>query len=231
MNINRNRIGVCPVDYSGCSIVSIDDVDKFRSKAKKSLTFEYIVKVDGKTLGDIEQMVSNNSFNLQDPEHRSKSEQIDQQIAGKIGEVAFQYIADEDGLNVEWLADDRNGYAFDHLLVGDNNKYGIELKTAQMSSRKQNIPIRAKEYELQPKHSFEQDGIMTDVLVFAYIDYDGSSYYVGFEGTEPVKKDANGILSREHKTLYNGDLFVYDSKYIRHKLSDIDKDVMLNKLD
>lgn len=229
MNINKNRVGVCPVSYEGCEIVDPYYIDAFKNRFEESPSFEYAVKIDGKSLGDIESMVGNNSFNLQDPEHRNKDEQVEQQIAGKLGEVAFQYIADEVGLDVEWL-DDKNGYAFDNLLIGDGDEFGVEVKVAQMSSKGHNVPIRGGKFDSRPKHAFRQDGLMTDVLVFAYLSYDGGAYYVGFEGCEPVAEESNGLLSREHKTLYNGDLFLYESRYIRHRITDIDKDILLDKL-
>lgn len=230
----RNYISDVPVSLEGCEIV--EPKSKAFDEYVQSPTFEYAVKVDGWTLGEIEELESKRSIYLQDGHRRDKSEQVEQRVQGTVAEVAFSYLAKEIGVPVEWLSDGGEGddgcYCGDALLLDDSNNedYVIEIKSAQMSSKGQNIPIRGSyEGDDTPEDALRKSGEIPDLVVFAYTYYTASSYIVGFEGVEPVSEELNGLLYREPRELYDGELYLYDRKCVRHRVEDLDG-LLLDKL-
>jgi hypothetical protein len=231
MSLNlRYRVQDIPFSKSGLEIV--EPKSQAFKEYVQSPTFEHAVKVSGETLGEIEKTVSTDSMHLQDRHRRSKATQQEQRIKGLCGEIAFAYLSEELELPVEWMKSDEDGYCGDALLMDSEacEDYVIEVKTAQMSSAGQNVPIRASyEGDDSPEEALRKEGRVPDLVVFCYVAYTGNEYVIGFEGVEPTSRELRGLLSREPRVMYDGELYLYDRKCIRHRIKDLD-DLLLDKL-
>lgn len=228
--IFANRVTDCPVTFEDMSIVEPKQ-SGFKEYCQ-SPTFRQAVKIEGRSLGELEQLVSDTKMHLQDPESRTKGEQISHKLSGKAGEVAFAYLCDVLGLPVEYLADNSHGYACDALLMTDNcAKYPIEIKTAQMSSAGQNLSVPARYDEDTVEEAMTKEDIVPSAFVLAYFAYTGGSIVVGFEGVEQTNPESNGLLYREPREMYEGDLYLYDRKCIRSPLKALREDTFWEQLD
>lgn len=228
----RMRVAPLPISTDGMEVVDFDDLDlsEFdREDFEKSPTLQHAVEFTGESLGQLEAFGTDKgkSFRLQDPNVRNKREQVEQTLCGYAGEMATVYLAQELGLSVEWL-EDESGYCGDAVLMPEPSEtYRVEIKTCQMNSLGQNIPHRGS-YDNEPKEGWRKAGEIPDVLVFAYMIYTGNSIIVAIEGCEPFDEDLGGILSRTPERKAEN-FWVYDRKFIRHSVEQIDG-LVLDKL-
>lgn len=229
-----HRIADPPISIDDILIAEVGNEDTIWSDwfddFVSSPSLQYAAVIKGKSLGELEAHVSKNQFRLQDPERRDKSEQNEQQIQGIGVEMALAKLAEEIGLPIEFLSED-GGYAGDFVLMPDiNEQYLIEVKSAQMTSKGQNVPLRASYGESSPEEAWEKEGIIPDVIIFAYTYYTGTEIIVAFEGCEPLNSEARGLLSREPREMFGGELYLYDRKYIRHSMDAMRFDWFFDKL-
>lgn len=226
-NIDKRK-SEFPISFDGMSVVDVDDIDGF-SDFSDSPTLNYAVEIDGRSLGELEAWSTSegNKFRIQDPEKRDNEEQVEQVLSGYAGEMAVMFLSDELELPIDWLNDDY-GHSCDALLSVDNDTFSVEIKTAQMSSIAQNVPLRG-DYDDTPKKAWEKEGELPDILIHTYVRYTGTSLVVAVEGCEPFDESLRGILYREPESKFGGSLWVYDREYIRHGIENIDS-VLVDKL-
>lgn len=228
MSLNLSqRVSDCPVSLEDAEVV--ESSEEVFGEYVNSPTFEYAVELRGRTLGELEAHVSEQmaGSSVNDPERRDKQDQCEDAIEGIAVEVALEVLARDLGLPLDWL-DDESGYAGDFLLSG---QFLVEVKSAKLTSKAQNVPVRAYEYDDGVKDAWRKQGVMPDVCVFAYTEYDTASgrILVGFEGCEPLNAESRGLLYRDAREVYDG-LYVYDRRYVRNPLEALKRESFRAKL-